>query len=138
MTNTNVLAALTSQTGKISGGLRGQELEYGTPEATQAKTVAICDTQPVMAEGVRTLLDGSRDVRFLSSCDSLRQASDLLRANPPPDVLVLDKAFGIQAILDWLSELRLASGSNTPGRPFGIANGASIIQGSRRFRGSGR
>jgi len=127
MTNTNVLAALTSQTGKISGGLRGQELEYGTPEATQAaKTVAICDTQPVMAEGVRTLLDGSRDVRFLSSCDSLRQASDLLRANPPPDVLVLDKAFGIQAILDWLSELRLASGSNTP--PGIVVWGVSVTE----------
>jgi len=93
--------------------MRGQELEYGTPEDTAlgAKTVSICDTQPVMAEGVRTLLNGSRDVRFLSACDSLREASNLLRNNPP-DVLVLDKAFGIQAILDWLSELRLAAGSN--------------------------
>jgi DNA-binding NarL/FixJ family response regulator len=132
MTNTNVLAALTGQTGKISGdgadpGMRGQELEYGTPQPTiGAKTVAICDTQPVMAEGVRTLLGGSREVRFLSSCDSLRQASDLLRSNPPPDVLVLDKAFGIQAILDWLGELRSAAGTNTP--PGIVVWGVSVTE----------
>jgi DNA-binding NarL/FixJ family response regulator len=71
--------------------------------ATQTvKSVSICDTQPVTAEGVRTLLDGCPDLRFRAGIDSLGQALDLVRKTPP-DVLIIDKAFGIQAILDWLS-----------------------------------
>lgn len=67
------------------------------------RTIAICDTQPVTAEGVKTLLAGAQDLRFAKACDSLRQAADWMR-HDPPDVLVLDKAFGIQAILDWLMD----------------------------------
>jgi DNA-binding NarL/FixJ family response regulator len=73
--------------------------------AREGKTIVVCDTQPVTAEGVRTLLQGSRDLSFGGTCDSLRQAAELVQSNPP-DVLVLDKAFGIQAILDWLAEVR--------------------------------
>ena len=101
MTNTNALAAPAGQTGKISV-VRPEAPKVGRgPESAgldagieTAKTVAICDTQPVMAEGIRTLLNGTRDVRFLCSCESLWQTSELLRNNPP-DVLVLDKGFGI-------------------------------------------
>ena len=93
-------------------GLGAQETPQSPGVAAGAvKTVAICDTQPVTAEGIRTLLDGTRDVRFLRSCDSLRQASEVLESDAP-DVLVLDKAFGIQAILDWLGEIRPASVTN--------------------------
>ena len=119
MTNINALAGPGSQAGKVSAirpdSGSPQVLEFAPEAATEtAKTVSICDTQPVMAEGVRTLLGGARDVRFLSSCDSLRQAADLLR-NSPPDVMVLDKAFGIQAILEWLGESRSAGAGSTTG-----------------------
>jgi two-component system nitrate/nitrite response regulator NarL len=69
------------------------------------KTVAICDTQPVTAEGVRTLLSGCHDLGFLEAVDSLNRALELIRA-AAPDVILVDKAFGIQAILDWLGQLR--------------------------------
>jgi DNA-binding NarL/FixJ family response regulator len=65
----------------------------------------VCDTQPVTAEGIRTLLAGAPDLRFGRICDSLRTASELMRT-APPDVIVIDKTFGIQAILDWLAEVR--------------------------------
>ena len=78
-----------------------------------SKTVSICDTQPVTAEGVRTLLGGIADLRFGQACESLKQASEVMRTSPP-DVLVLDKAFGIQAILDWLAELRRGGGETAP------------------------
>jgi DNA-binding NarL/FixJ family response regulator len=75
--------------------------------------VAVCDTQPVTAEGIRTLLAGATDLRFASSCDSLKQSMDwakgLRQDSAAPDVLVLDKAFGIQAILDWLMEWKGSS-----------------------------
>jgi two-component system, NarL family, nitrate/nitrite response regulator NarL len=69
------------------------------------KTIAICDTQPVTAVGIRTLFEGVTDLRVGPGCESLREAADLMRAGAA-DVLILDKAFGIQAILNWLNEFR--------------------------------
>lgn len=75
------------------------------PHFSPVKSVSVCDTQPVTAEGVRTLLGGSPDLAFAQASDSLAQAMDLVRRTSP-DVLMLDKAFGIQAILEWLTELK--------------------------------
>jgi DNA-binding NarL/FixJ family response regulator len=75
------------------------ERTSGTPERT--RTISICETQPVTAEGLRMLLDGCDDLRFVEATDSLNRALDLAR-HSPPDVLLIDKAFGIQAILEWL------------------------------------
>ncbi len=75
------------------------------PQMSPIKRVSVCDTQPVTAEGVRTLLSGSPDMVFADVTDSLAQALDLIRRTSP-DVLMLDKAFGIQAILDWFAGLK--------------------------------
>lgn len=83
-----------------------------TARDPEVREIAICDTQPVTAEGVRTLLAGSPDLRFGQVCESLEQAATCMRANLP-DVLVLDKAFGIQAILDWISDWK-ASAEHRP------------------------
>jgi DNA-binding NarL/FixJ family response regulator len=71
----------------------------------QAKTVAVCDTQPVTSEGIRTLLGESGDMRFQQATDSLARAAEILRTSPP-SIFLLDKAFGMQVILDWLAGLR--------------------------------
>jgi DNA-binding NarL/FixJ family response regulator len=73
--------------------------------ANTHKTVCICDTQPVTAEGLRTLLSASPDLEFQQATDSLSQATELMQRLRPA-VLVIDKALGIQAILDWLLERR--------------------------------
>lgn len=72
------------------------------------KTVLVCDTQPVTAEGIRTLLAGNPDLRFQQVANSLASALDLAQQQAP-DVIVVDKAFGIQAVLEWLNEIRMAS-----------------------------
>jgi DNA-binding NarL/FixJ family response regulator len=77
-------------------------------KADAPKTVAICDTQPVTAEGVRMLLNNSPDLRHQQSPDSLTHALEAIQRQPT-DVLVIDKAFGIQAVLDWLNAARVAS-----------------------------
>jgi two-component system, NarL family, nitrate/nitrite response regulator NarL len=76
------------------------------PQFPSIKKVSVCDTQPVTAEGVRTLLAGSPDMRFAEVTDSLALARDLVRRTAP-DVLMIDKAFGMQAILDWLADLKM-------------------------------
>jgi two-component system nitrate/nitrite response regulator NarL len=79
------------------------------PVSTPPHTISICDTQPVTAEGVRTLLANASDLEFVKACDSPQQATQWM-LEMAPDVLILDKAFGIQAILDWLNEWKTSPG----------------------------
>jgi len=90
----------------VSGG--GLDLALAGPETKSQKTVIVCDTQPVTAEGIRTVLAGNPDLQFYEVADSLGAALDLAQRHQP-NVMVVDKAFGIQAILEWLSEIRQAA-----------------------------
>src|SRR6185437_8924583 len=112
MTNLNV-----RNSGRGSGGAAVLEERPSAPTSLRGsvstpRTVVICDTQPVMAEGVHTLLNSSTDLRFQQSVDSLPRALELLQRQAP-DVLLLDKAYGIQAILEWLSQSQAASSSTS-------------------------
>lgn len=106
-----------------------------------ARTVAICDTQPVMAAGIRTLLDGNPDLQYVETTDSLKAALDLVEnrgqsRRAAPNVLLIDKAFGIQAILDWLARVR--PGIDKTGQPGVIIWGISISEAEAlRFLQSG-
>jgi DNA-binding NarL/FixJ family response regulator len=68
-------------------------------------TVFICDTQPVTAEGLRTLLAASPDLKFAGMAETLGKAAAMIQ-DTGPDVLILDKGFGMQSALDWLADLR--------------------------------
>jgi hypothetical protein len=67
--------------------------------------VCVCDTQPVTAVAIRTLLGGHGALSFSSAVDSLSDGFDFLRGNPT-SVLLIDKAFGLSAICDSLIGLR--------------------------------
>src|SRR5579863_5036161 len=105
MPYTNVLDTNPVQTRNEPGFGNGTTTARPAGSADAPKSVSICDTQPVTAEGVRNLLNGVADLNFLETVDSLKAATELVRRREP-DVLILDKAFGIQAILDWLVEVR--------------------------------
>lgn len=72
------------------------------------KTVAVCETQPITAEGIRALLASNQELQYTHSVESLGAAMELLRRDPP-NILIVDKGFGIQSILDWIGEVRLRS-----------------------------
>jgi DNA-binding NarL/FixJ family response regulator len=80
--------------------------EYPNEEHSK-KTVAVCDTQPITAEGLRTLLTAAGDLEFLSSLNSLEAATQLVTARPP-DIVIVDKGFGMRIVLDWIHDLKLA------------------------------
>jgi DNA-binding NarL/FixJ family response regulator len=69
------------------------------------KTVGICDTQPVTIEGLESLLRGSRDMQVVGSATNLFSGLELVQMRKP-SIVVIDKAFGMPAIMDWLSSLR--------------------------------
>ena len=74
---------------------------------THAKqTIAICDTQPITAEGLKNLLGSSPDLEFLETLNSLEAASEFVRVRSP-DIVVLDKGFGMRAVLDWIHDRKL-------------------------------
>lgn len=78
----------------------------------QKKTVAICDTQPITAEGLRSLLVSSPDLEFKQSLTSLESASSFLLAQSC-DIAILDKGFGMRAVLDWIHDLKLGEAAPT-------------------------
>jgi len=81
-------------------------------EDHQKKSVVVCDTQPITAEGLRSLLASAPDLEFLASLNSLEGATQLVTTRPP-DIVILDKGFGMRAVLDWIHDLRLTDA--TPG-----------------------
>ncbi len=71
------------------------------------ETVAICDTEPIAVEGLRRLFDSLEGLRVVAAEHTLAQgkwAVDELS----PNLLFVDKAFGIHAVMDWLKSIRSA------------------------------
>ena len=68
-------------------------------------SVVVCDTEPVAVEGLRSLLESAEGLRLIGAETSLAHGMDAVRELQPA-VLVLDKSFGIQAVLECLRTLR--------------------------------
>ena len=76
-----------------------------TSESPQKRTIVICETQPVTAEGVLKLLEGHDDLQCVGHCETLAVAAALAQ-ELKPDIVLVDKAYGTQAILDWIGRLK--------------------------------
>jgi DNA-binding NarL/FixJ family response regulator len=70
------------------------------------KSVVVCDTQPITAEGLRSLLASAGDLEFLASLNNLEAATQVATTKAP-DIVIVDKGFGMRAVLDWIHDLRL-------------------------------
>src|SRR5215204_5503456 len=67
-------------------------------------TVAICDTEPIAIEGLRCLLGTAGGLRVVAAEDYLQggiEAAHQLK----PDMVIFDKAFGMQPLIDALRSL---------------------------------
>lgn len=82
------------------------------------KSVAICDTEPIAIEGIRMLLDHCEDLQLAASETSLLGGLEIVRQYAPA-IMVLDKAFGIHAVMDCLQRLRV-SGSTVATIVWGV------------------
>ena len=70
-------------------------------------TVLLCEPQPLTVEGVRSVLGTTSDLRVTGVCETLALCREISRRQRP-DVVVIDKALGMQAVMDWIQDLRLA------------------------------
>jgi DNA-binding NarL/FixJ family response regulator len=78
-----------------------------------AKSILVCDTQPVAIEGVRGLLSRCNDLRFAGAVSSLEAAFELSRGLSPTAVVV-DKSFGTPVITDWLPRFGAVGSKTAP------------------------
>jgi Response regulator containing a CheY-like receiver domain and an HTH DNA-binding domain len=92
-----------------------QMLNRHIPEAVgrDRKTVAMCDTQPVTIAGFEISLAHSSDLVFLAAADSLQSGMDLVNRHSPA-IIVLDKGYGTQAVLDFINRLKETRSSTVP------------------------
>lgn len=74
-------------------------------QATTVKTIAICDTEPISIAGLRAVLEGCEDLQVVGAETSLIDAMDLVRRFNPA-LAIIDKAFGIHAVMDWIRRVR--------------------------------
>jgi DNA-binding NarL/FixJ family response regulator len=74
------------------------------------RSVALCESQPITAEGVRALLAASGDLECRWAIPNLTVALQVLRQQPA-NVLLLDKSLGLTQVLHALEDLREAAPS---------------------------
>ena len=75
------------------------------------KTMVVCDTQPIAIEGMRALVADHQDLALAGDATSLMMGMELVRKLAPA-LLVVDKGFGLQPVIDWISNVR-ANGRRT-------------------------
>ena len=68
-------------------------------------TVAVCDPEPISIEGLRSLLESAEGLRVVAAETSLLDGMDAAR-DLQPSILVVDKAFGIHAVMDCIRALQ--------------------------------
>jgi DNA-binding NarL/FixJ family response regulator len=68
------------------------------------ESIAVCDTEPIAIEGLRALFESVGGLQVVAAETSLLDGMDAVR-ELRPSVLVLDKAFGIHAVMDLLKML---------------------------------
>lgn len=82
-------------------------------DSTTPAALVVYDTEPVAIEGIRALLDHCPDFRLVGARTSLPGGMELVGQHNPV-VAVIDKAFGIHAVMDWLKRLRAGSRLTAP------------------------
>ncbi len=93
----------------------------------KTKIVSICETQPLMVNGLKHLLDMTDDLRFGASHPS--PAEWMLSAGAHnTDVLVIDKGLGAKTVLEALSQLPAEHGAARATVPAVVVWGMSITE----------
>ena len=73
--------------------------------------VGVCDTQPVVAEGVRAILRSDLSLSWGWNAHSFEEVRRL-QADDPADILLIDRALGSVHVTDWL--VTLLNGTHRP------------------------
>lgn len=76
-------------------------------------TVAACESQPIIVEGLRRSLEGTKDLQFVGSVGTPKAAIDLVDQQKP-SVCLIDKAFGTKAVFQLMADLKTRATQTEP------------------------
>jgi two-component system, NarL family, nitrate/nitrite response regulator NarL len=99
------VACASRAAGASKGAGSGFGREIDLTNMVAVKTVGICDTQPLTIGGLESLLHESGDMQVVGSATSLFNGLEMVQ-NQAPAIVLIDKAFGLPAVMDWLADLR--------------------------------
>ena len=71
-------------------------------------TVCLCDPEPVVQEGLRALLDRQGGFELAAASPTIKSVLELLRRRSP-DIMMLDRSFGMHALLETVTAIRRQS-----------------------------
>jgi DNA-binding NarL/FixJ family response regulator len=100
----------------------------------EPRSILICDTQPIAAEGLRGLIEAAPGLRCAGSVANPDAAFELLRVMMPA-VVVIDKGFGTGEVVEWLHQLAAANTSTSPvvwGQTISDAEALRLLQAGAR------
>src|SRR4051812_23365522 len=66
--------------------------------------VAVCETQPLVIEGLRATLVTSGVFSLVDAARSLEEAARITITSAPK-IMIVDKAFGTPAVMEWVARL---------------------------------
>ncbi len=90
----------------------GKGSERMNSEVDRRIVVGVCETQPLMVEGLRSLLGRTGGCFVVEEAVSLEEAGRQVACDAPR-VMILDKALGVPALMDWLSHVRDRAATGT-------------------------
>lgn len=102
-------------------------------KANILNTVAVCDSEPIAIEGLRSLLESAESLRVVAAESTLMDGMDAVN-ELRPSILVVDKTFGYQALADCLAALRssrMAVATIVWGSTFSEAGSSALHSGWR-------
>ena len=71
-------------------------------------SVFLCDPQPIVQEGLKTILGGQENFELVGTAGTLEEAFSEIGHNPP-NLAIVDRSFGIHNLLDWIARVRQAN-----------------------------
>jgi two-component system, NarL family, nitrate/nitrite response regulator NarL len=79
-------------------------------DTNNVRTVVVCDTEPITMEGVRALLGAQRDLLLAGTENRVASGLEMVKSLKPA-IAIIDKAFGLHAVLEWIAQSTAASES---------------------------
>ena len=71
-------------------------------------TVYVCESQPIVIEGMTKALEGLDDLRLAGAAQSIEEALDAI-AGIQPNIILLDQTVGNKAVFELIPKIRLRS-----------------------------
>ena len=76
-------------------------------------TIAACESQPIVVEGLRRSLEGTKDLQFVGAVSAAKSIIELVEQHKP-SVCLIDKAFGTKTVFQLMAEVKALSQQTEP------------------------